>query len=168
MSGLYDRILIPLDGSEVANQALPHAQQLAAQSGAELVLLRVVPNLKSEVTIKNNLPYVELKVEQQQYLVDHATRWLQRLADDLEMQGIKAQVVTDVGEAAEKIVDYSVAGNIDMIVMSTHGRSGLARWRYGSVATKVMAAVKCPVLLVHSQLAESLGEHERQQPAATA
>jgi nucleotide-binding universal stress UspA family protein len=168
MSGLYYRILVPLDGSEVANQALPHAQQLAAQSGAELVLFRVIPNLESKVSIIGNMPYVELNVEQQQYLADHATGWLQRLADDLEAHGIKAQAVIDVGEAAERIVDYSVADNIDMIVMSTHGRTGLARWRYGSVTAKVMDAATCPVLLIHSQLVEPLREDERPKAASAA
>jgi nucleotide-binding universal stress UspA family protein len=168
MSGLYNRILVPLDGSEVANQALPHAQQLAAQSGAELVLFRVVPNLESKVSIIGNMPYVELNVEQQQYLADHATGWLQRLADDLEVHGVKAQAVIDVGEAADRIVDYCMADNIDMIVISTHGRTGLARWRYGSVAAKVMAAATCPVLLVRSQLAESLREDKRPKVAAAA
>jgi nucleotide-binding universal stress UspA family protein len=140
MSGLSSRILVPLDGSEVANQALPHAQQLAAQFGAELVLFRVVPSLKSEVSIKTNMPCVEPNVEQQQSLVDHATRWLQRLADDLEMHVIKAQAVIDVGEAAERIVDYSVTNNIDLIVMSTHGRTGLARWRYSKSLCVVVTA----------------------------
>jgi hypothetical protein len=54
-----------------------------------------------------------------------------------------------------------------MIVMSTHGRTGLARWRYGSVAAKVLVAARCPVLLVHSQLAESFTEHDSHEVAAT-
>ncbi len=166
MTGLYDRILVPLDGSEVANQALPYAQQLAEQSGAELVLFRVVPSLESVVAIQNNLPYVKLNLDQQQSLVDDAASWLQRLADNLQVHGIKAKAVTDVGEAADRIVDYSIAGKINMIVMSTHGRSGLARWRYGSVAAKVMTEAKCPLLLVRPQLVEVSSEGEREAVAA--
>jgi hypothetical protein len=81
------------------------------------------------------------------------------------MHNIKAQSVIDVGEAAEKIIDYAVADNIDMIVMSTHGRTGVARRRYGSVAAKVLVAARCPVLLVRSQLAESFTEHDSQELA---
>ena len=153
MAGLYNKILVPLDGSEVANQALPYAQQLAKESGAELVLFCVVPNLKSEVTVRNNMPYVELKMDEQQYLVDHATRWLQRLTDDFAVHTIKAQLVIDVGDAADSIVDYAAVEAIDMIVMSTHGRTGIARWTYGSVAAKVLAKAACPVLLVRSKVA---------------
>jgi nucleotide-binding universal stress UspA family protein len=152
MSGLYHKILVPLDGSEVANQALPYAQQLAQESGAELVLFCAVPNLQSEVTFRNNLPFVELKTDEQQYLVDHTTRWLQRLAENFSMHAIKAQSVIDVGDAANKIVDYAALEGIDMIVMSTHGRTGIARWTYGSVAAKVLARAECPVLLVRSKV----------------
>jgi nucleotide-binding universal stress UspA family protein len=60
--------------------------------------------------------------------------------------------VVDLGEPGSKIVDYAAQNGIDLIVMCTHGRTGMRRWAYGSVASKVLAAATCPVVLVRSQL----------------
>jgi nucleotide-binding universal stress UspA family protein len=167
MSGLYNRILVPLDGSEIASQALPHAIELAASGGAELVLLRVVPNLNIEVALKGYVPTFETHVGQQQSLIDHATRWLERIREEAMLRKLKTVVEVEIGEAADKIVDYATQEGIDLVVMSTHGHTGVARWRYGSVATKVLESVKCPVLLVHAQLPGETGKVEQQEVATS-
>jgi nucleotide-binding universal stress UspA family protein len=168
MSGSYNTILVPLDGSEVANQALPHARQLAAKFDAELVLFRVVPDVKASVTLKEYLPALDLNLEHQQSLVDHAARWLQRLADEMALHHIRARPVVNVGEADDCILNYAVSDGVDLIVMSTHGHTGVARWMYGSVAAKVLTSVSCPVMLVHSQLPGAAGEYERRESVSAA
>lgn len=145
----YQKILVTLDGSDCAKHALPHAELLAKQTGAELILLRITPLPNPEAALiagspldwSNRDAYV-------QRLVDDATVVLQELAGSLRFQHIKATPVVDVGEAAEKIVDYAERNAIDLIVMSTHGRTGLRRWLMGSVANKVSSVAPCPVLLV--------------------
>jgi nucleotide-binding universal stress UspA family protein len=150
----YRRILLPLDGSEIAAQALPHAQELAAQAGAELVLLQVIPEQGDELSFTTDMQVIRPGVARRQYMVDHAGRQLQRLADDLVLHKIPTRVMLDVGDPATKILDYAANHEIDLIVMSTHGRTGLARWAYGSVAGKVIGAAPCPVLLVRAEIGE--------------
>lgn len=152
MSLPYRKILVPLDGSAIAAQAIPHAEELAHQSGAELILLRVVPDTSQQVglTLEMLMEYVEK--HHQRELVEQAAQSLERLTESLQHRHIKAQTVVDVGDAAAKILDYAIHHTPDLIVMSTHGRTGLARWAYGSVTAKVLQTAPCPVLLVRSQL----------------
>ena len=148
MTGHFRKIMLPLDGSEFASHALPIAQQLAQQLQAKLVLYRVVQNLQYEVGYTGRTPSLELNIERQQTLVDHATRWLQRLVDDLALHNVAAEAVVDIGEPGERILAYARADDIDLIVMGTHGRRGVPRLLHGSVAATVLADATCPVLLV--------------------
>ncbi len=152
MTVTFKKILVPLDGSEVAAQALPLAEGVATQSAATLVLLEAVQDLRYEVRMAPNFQFSRPNEEQRQYLVDHATRWLERQAETLQHKHIPTEIVVELGDAADKIVDYAAHHGVDLIIMSTHGRTGLARWAYGSVASKVLAAAPCAVLLVRSQL----------------
>lgn len=145
----YQKILVTLDGSELAKQALPHAQLLAQQTGATLILLQLVPHIDELAAATHGM---ELALEaidrRQQSLVDEANWALQRIVDDLKLHHIEAKAVVDVGDPATRITTYAEANHIDLIVMSTHGRTGVQRWVMGSVANKVMAVAHCPVLLV--------------------
>lgn len=152
MSLPYQKILVSLDGSEIAAQAIPHAEELAHQSGAELTLLRVVPDTSQQAGLTLEMLTEYIEKNRQHQLVEQAAQTLDRLAESLQHRHIKVQTVVDVGEAAAKILDYAAHHAIDLIVMSTHGRTGLARWAYGSVTAKVLQAASCPVLLVRSHL----------------
>lgn len=145
----YQKIVVTLDGSALAEAALAHAEALAVPAAAELTLLRVVPNLAEEIRAAEPLllGFKRLDVQQQK-LVDEATHWLQRHVEQLQHRHVNAQAAVEVGQAAEKIVEYTQAHSTDVLVMSTHGYSGVQRWLVGSVATKVMMAAPCPVLLV--------------------
>jgi nucleotide-binding universal stress UspA family protein len=76
---------------------------------------------------------------------------LEELSINLRFHHIAVKPIVQVGQAADEIVDYAQAHPIDLIVMSTHGRTGVQRWLMGSVASKVMAAAPCPVLLVRAK-----------------
>ena len=145
----YKKILVTLDGSALAETALPHAQALAQQSGAELILLRVVPHITDELVAVDTLPleFTHLEVQQQK-LIDEAPLALQGVTQALAAQNLNVQPVVVVGHTADKIVDYAIAHSVDLIVMSTHGRTGIQRWLLGSVAGKVSTVAPCPVLLV--------------------
>lgn len=147
----YKKILVTLDGSALAEAALPHAQALAQQSGAELIVLRVVPHITDELVAVDMLPleFTSLEVQQQK-MIDEATLALKNITATLTAQNIPTQPVVVVGHTAEKIVDYAIAHAVDLIVMSTHGRTGVQRWLLGSVAGKVSAASPCPLLLVRA------------------
>jgi nucleotide-binding universal stress UspA family protein len=148
---MYRRLLVPLDGSTLAEEALPHALNLARRSGGELVLLRVIvspyaivaPDLVLAGT-DPNLP--ELNQQAQQYLDALAVR----LSGDASVRAIVCE-----GPVAEAILEHAVALDVDLIVMSTHGRGGVSRWVYGSVAERVLQGSVCPVLLIRSAAVRS-------------
>lgn len=152
MAGIYQKILVPLDGSELAGRALPYAQEIATLADAELFALRVIPNFEQEYQMTSDLQFVNIGLAEQEATTEHATHWVARLATEVKQQGLRVTPVVEVGDAAECIVDYARDKAIDLIVMSTHGRTGPARWIYGSVAGKVLAAAPCPVLLVRAQV----------------
>lgn len=155
MANQFAKILLPLDGTETANFAVSPAVELAQRLNAELVLLRVVPDLPFEVGVKNLVQVIELNATKQLELVDEAMRWLQRIVDDLALHKVRATAAVDVGEPGERIVGSASKDGIDMIVMSTHGRRGVPRLLYGSVAAKVLADAPCPVMLVRPEAEES-------------
>lgn len=155
MSIPFQKILVPLDGSELANAALPYAQLLATQAGAPanvaLVLLRIVPEITFRRYVGEHTVYDREKMEAEQFAkVDEAALWLEALVADLRRHHIQAQSLVDVGDAAEKIVNFAKANPIALIVMSTHGHTGLRKLVAGSVASQVSTSAPCPVLLVRA------------------
>jgi len=155
------RILVPLDGSSLAEQALPCAVTLARGLGAELVLLRAVwilPDILEmldESTVELNEIVDELEAE--------ANGYLGALTERLRGTGLSACHVVRRGPAAEAILDYAERVNIDQIVMATHGYSGIKRWTHGSVTERVLQTSRAPLLLVRVS-GQDLGS-DWQQPA---
>jgi len=153
MSIPYRKILIPLDGSALANQALVHARMLATSLKAEVILFRAVEEIHTTVVRRHSTQLaVELDIEKQPVLLKQARKELEKVIELLELRDLKPQVVVEIGEPAEAIVNYARSNPIDLIVMCTHGRSGLARLVYGSVAEKVLHLAPCPVLLVRAKI----------------
>ena len=140
---MYKCILVPLDGSPLAEQALPHATVLAERFQAELILLRVlIP-----------LPSTPMLAEAARQRAEEATavfprQYLERLAAALQERDIRVQMATIVGRPHLQIIQYAETNQVDLIVMSTRGQSGLSRWLMGSVADRVVRGASVPVLLV--------------------
>lgn len=164
MSNLYKTILVPLDGSDLAAQALPHAEEIAAGTGAKLVLLQVVEGRLSILVTQTNASMsgsgtvvgaigvgaFPTSTESEMHLqaMDEAKRDMDGLAATLRHRKLEAAGDIDTGDPASRIVDYAAANQIDLIVMSTHGHTGIRRWSHGSVASKVLQAAPCAVLVV--------------------
>ena len=152
MSAIYTKILLPLDGSNFSATALPHAKELARRYDAELVLFQAIQGAPGYVAAgePGMMTTVAIGPENEDIMrtVDLVRRSLEETADGLRKQQVKASIATQVGNPAECIVDYAANHKIDLIVMSTHGRTGLARWAFGSVAMKVIQAAACPVLTI--------------------
>src|SRR5512135_1834640 len=139
---MFARILVPLDGSALAEAILPQVTELAALHGAEIILLRVA--------LVHSFPGTN-QTEAQVQAVQEAEAYLAGVLQRLDASGIKAQQVVRYGHAAEEIVDQAEAGSADLIAMSTHGRSGPRRWMLGSIAEKVLRATTVPILLVRTR-----------------
>lgn len=145
---MYTKILAPVDGSEFSECSLDHAKSIAAGSGIpEVILLRVVEPIHSS----DLAAYIESGIDTGALMNDarrEAQEYMSRLTDELKKAGLKASGVTAVGEPADEILKYAAQNGIDLIVMSTHGRSGISRWFMGSVADKVVRHSPVPVLVV--------------------
>ena len=160
---MYKRILIPLDGSKLAECALPHAEELAKGCGTEEVtLISVTEQVRGrtrapeamEVYNATDDPGVQKagseitvtfgKKERQ------AQRYLGRTAKRLEAKGVKVRTEILSWPPAESIASYAEHNGADIIVMSSHGRSGPSRWAHGSVADKVLRLNCVPVLMVRA------------------
>jgi len=146
---VMETLLVPLDGSELAESVLPHVQALAKQRDPEqmkVVLLTVCEPPVNPVYDPQGMPLdwpdhmEQCKLEAKQYLDDVARR--------LEGAGLNVCVETLAGEVAEGILDSAERNAVDLIVMATHGRSGIKRWAYGSVAERVLQGATSPVFLV--------------------
>jgi nucleotide-binding universal stress UspA family protein len=143
------RILLPLDGSELAKQALPLAAELATQAHAQLILFQAIaPPLGG--TIGARIP-----AEDQTALRMQAFNELRTLAGELRAYDIPIKTIVVVGVAAEEIVAAAAQYQADLIVMATHSYSGIKRWALGSVADKVLHTTPTPLLLVRARHAEA-------------
>ncbi len=143
------RILVPLDGSELAELALIPAQDLARFHRASLVLVQVVEPV--EVYAEGYVygeAYAPLPATEE--LEKLAREYLDQVAQQLRSQGFETEQVVLRARAPEGIVQASRDHGVDMVVMTTHGRSGLSRWVFGSVAEKVVRLSPCPLLLVRA------------------
>lgn len=134
---MYSKIIVPLDGSALAECALSHAEGLARGLNVKLVLLEIVP-----------YPEVRDAAVESDWAID-ANSYLADVAEDLQKNGVKeVEVVVQWGEVPEAIIAYAQSDPNALVVMSTHGRTGLARLAFGSVTESVLrSAVSVPVLV---------------------
>ena len=144
---MYHRILVPLDTSELAEVALPYAEQMAGRLGSEITLMSV-SHSAGEKEQRVFRSYIQETVA---VTKERANRYLEKPTG----QDVKVESAILVGNPAEEIVDYAERENIDVIVMATHGRSGIGRWALGSVADKVLRATERPVVLIRAKGARS-------------
>jgi nucleotide-binding universal stress UspA family protein len=144
---MYRRILIPLDGSTLAEQALPHAIAQAERFQAELVLLRVL------VPLPRSHGPPERAVKQAEYSTGSmAMEYLEHMAEAARERGVQVQVVTAEGSPHLEILNYAETNQVHLIVMSSRGQSGISRWLMGGVADRVVRGSAVPVLLVRSRI----------------
>jgi nucleotide-binding universal stress UspA family protein len=145
------RILVPLDGSSLAKQALPIAGGLAMHAPAELILLRVVAPAELDSAFRPLDPPISWHDKIVFGPCEQAARDLEACAVNLRREQIAATSVVVVDHIAEAIVDEAARREVDLIVMATHGYGGLKRWALGSVADKVLHATTTPLVLVRAR-----------------
>jgi nucleotide-binding universal stress UspA family protein len=153
---VYQRILVPHDGSAFAEQVLPHVTELARCMGAEVHLLEVIPPpnpalFSSDVTTgigaEITLEALDEAEEEMREVGEHR---FEILSQQLAADGIKTQWQVREGDPAQTIVDYVTEQGVDLVAMASHGRSGFARAILGSVTDSVLRHAPCPVLVVRA------------------
>jgi len=146
---MYRRIMVPLDGSELAECVLPHIEAIAQLSKASIELVHVIEPLELPTRGGIALSIDDLK-QIELHTKNDAESYLRGIVERLKLAGIKAHSKLLTGKAADSLVDYVHKSNFDLLIMATHGRSGISRWIWGSVAEKILHSSSIPVLLVRS------------------
>jgi len=156
---MFETIIVPLDGSELAEQALDRAAELAAKVQARVVLVQAVESLAQRMTappaIMESPAAAAASVEILQEAVDaekeQAEQYLASVRDKLTARGLQAEAYVGEGPASDVVLKLAEDKKSDLIVMSTHGRGGLGRLVFGSVADAVLRHSQVPVLLVRAK-----------------
>jgi nucleotide-binding universal stress UspA family protein len=143
---MYRRILVPLDGSKVAEGVLPHAKSLAYSEGAELILLNVAANPAAEFAFSDPGLARKEMLEQE----ERSKKYMAGIENELKAAGFRTSTLLRIGSVAETILGVAEELDADVIAMSTHGRTGPARWLLGSIAERVVHNSKVPVLLIRA------------------
>jgi nucleotide-binding universal stress UspA family protein len=153
---MYNRILAPLDGSTTAEQVLPYVRLLATNLQARVDLLRAVEHLPPEWMdwVIGRQP-----LEIAAHMSRHAEDYLEGVAASLAADGLTAYPIIRGGADASTIVEEAKKDPDTLLVMCTHGRTGITRWILGSVMDKVLQTTFCPLLIVHAR------EEEKVEPA---
>jgi nucleotide-binding universal stress UspA family protein len=148
---MYNKILLPTDGSKFAEKAAEHAIWIASKSGAAIIVLNVI-----ETSSLVGLPAEDLIVRIKEMLKEEGRRSLERISEmvteeekELKIEDIKVTLKTEEGSPAEAILKTVEKEDVDLVVMGTSGKHGLDRFLLGSVTEKVVRSAKCPVLAVH-------------------
>ncbi len=143
----YRKVLVPLDGSGFAEIALPHAIDICHQMNASLVLLQVIPPISTLLPM-DATSVIDLEALKEQSRAE-AEAYIRARAGEMREMNIPTKgLVIEGVPVATQILNVAAAEEVDLIVMSTHGRGGLGRWMYGSVARKVLLGATVPVLMI--------------------
>ncbi|MFO7772616.1 MAG: universal stress protein [Dehalococcoidia bacterium] len=147
---MYQKILVPLDGSNLAECVLPHVKSIAAGCGIrEVVLVRVVEPIPAEAPPA--MDYEALQKADSKA----AGEYLAGIRAELSKEGLNVDVKVLAGRPAETIADFAQHNEVDLVAIATHGRSGFSRWVFGSVADRLVRSFSAPVLLIRPQGCES-------------
>ena len=154
---MYTKIMVPLDGSELAECVLPHVEIfIAGCQVSTIVFVRVIgitplpaggPYATSEIDVRQIQANTE-RIEEERKA--SAAEYLKEVVNRLKQDAVKFQTEVIVGRVADTLVDYTEANNIDLILIATDGRSGVSRWVRGSIADRILRASRVPVLMVRA------------------
>jgi nucleotide-binding universal stress UspA family protein len=155
---MFNRILVPLDGSPLAERAIPHAEQFARIFGSTIVLLQVLDptSFHENPDPVDPLRWQIRKTEADMYMNGIAARIRENLrgsmlqSERMEEKTVHVEFSIREGKTAENIVNFAHAENIDLLIISTHGSGGLSRWNISSVTQKVINLIYLPVLIVRA------------------
>lgn len=149
---MYKKIMVPLDGSKLAECVLPHvATVIKACESPKVLLVQAVepiaiPYGREAAKIES---LEQLKAFETHHKSD-ADKYLKEVAGRLEKAGIHAEIHVVYGKAAEALTDFATKNKVDLVVIATHGRSGVSRWVLGSVAERLLHSICVPVLMVRA------------------
>ena len=141
---MFEKIVVPLDGSKLAEVALPYAEELGVKMGSDIVLLTINESEDSK-ELQNYCIYITKIKEATR---GHAKKYIENESGE----AIEVAIANQTGDPAKGIIDYTLTLNFPLIIMASHGRSGMSRWAVGSVADKVVRSSSLqPVMLIRAK-----------------
>lgn len=148
---MYKKILVPLDGSRRAERILPHVEKLAHVFEAEIILLQVI-----EPGLYHRDPYsyatsVALDKAERDKLKSEVKSYLRGLQGEFRSRGIQTNILVAEGPVVQTIIKVAKLEEVELVALASHGRSGLGRVFYGSVAAGVLHSVDRPLLMIRSE-----------------
>jgi nucleotide-binding universal stress UspA family protein len=149
---MFKKIMVPLDGSELAECVIPYIEDFIDQGQTELIVfVRVVKHVINPASFGDTFTYIpedwsRLELEKKSF----AESYLKKIVSRLKQDRVKFKTEVLVGRIADSLIDYIKANDFDLILIASHGRSGLSRWVRGSVADKILSGSHIPVLMVRS------------------
>jgi nucleotide-binding universal stress UspA family protein len=146
---MYETILVPLDGSQRSELILSHVEALALEFGSKVILLRVIEPEQSLLSPQEAHP--EVNIELLRAKRSEIEGYLAGLRGEFREKGIKVQMMVELGPVVDTIIKIAEQEYVDLIAMASHGRTGLERVFYGSVAAGVLQRVDRPLLLVRAR-----------------
>ena len=146
---MYRKILVPLDGSKLAECVLPHVAALAQASQVqEVVFVRVFEPFRPPPSDYVVSEEVIDRINSENRAA--AENYLQELVNRVRLEGTQQRWEAVSGRVAETLADYANKNNVDLIIIATHGRSGVSRWVWGSVADRILRSSCVPILMVRA------------------
>jgi nucleotide-binding universal stress UspA family protein len=143
--GLLSRIVVPLDGSQIGEAALCYAVEIATKTGAEIALIEVFEQVRGV-----GASGARYTIPEDESVRRSLLSYLEHVAGPIRSRGLRVSTTVLFGNAATDIVDYAEKNAMDLVALSTHGRSGFGRWVFGNVTDKILHAGDVPVLVAHS------------------
>jgi nucleotide-binding universal stress UspA family protein len=149
---MYKRIMVPLDGSKLAECVLPHLETVVKVSPSpEVIVVQAVEPLSvpygREIAKFTSLEQVEAFETHQKA---EAEKYLKGIVARLRKAGVNARADLVYGKAADALSDHATKNDVDLVIMATHGRSGISSWVWGSVAGRLIRSLRVPVLMVRA------------------
>lgn len=147
---MYKKILVPLDGSKLAECVLPHVESIAGACGAEeVIFLRVVEPFNQVCGWEGCVTQDVIDSIDADSKVAAAS-YLNQLVKGTRYDGVSVRPEVITGTPADSIADYATKNSVDLITIATHGRSGVGRWVWGNVADRILRSACVPVLMVRA------------------
>lgn len=151
---MYKKILVPLDGSELAECVLSHVKNLSSPNELpEIILFRVCepPVILADFPAILQEDWDDHVKKETEHMNQQCSLYLNVVEQKLKQSGLSVTTQTALGRPAEQIIEYAEKNKVDVILMATHGRSGISRWAYGSVADKVLRSSPVPVMVIRPE-----------------
>ena len=142
---MYKKILVPLDGSKLAEIALSHAESLAVRYKADLVFLTVIDPPKMA---GRNGAAVDMFRQEMDTKMQEAEMYLKVLKGKFEKKKIQAKIVVSLGSVVKNIIDTAESESVDLVLIASHGRTGLQRVFFGSAAAGVLNRIEQPLMVI--------------------